>query len=195
MAITTTGAIFLAGTTSGNLDGNPNQGSTDAFVMKFAPPLPPDPPTAAQATPPTISIGGSSVLSAIPGSGGDTVEWFVGSCGGTPVPGGASPTVSPTATTTYYARTRNSATGLTSLTCTVVTVTVTMPETPGDLDRDGDVDLADFASFQYCFSGPNQALREPGCAVADSDADNDVDLADFAAFQTCFNGPNRPPGC
>ncbi len=67
--------------------------------------------------------------------------------------------------------------------------------TPADLDRDGDVDLSDFALFQLCFNGPNQA---PGnhCAVdSDFNDDNDVDLADFAVFQACFNGPNRVPAC
>jgi hypothetical protein len=64
-----------------------------------------------------------------------------------------------------------------------------------DLDADGDVDLGDFATFQTCFNGPNQAPARGGCAAADLDADGDVDLADFATFQTCFNGPNRAPAC
>ncbi len=66
---------------------------------------------------------------------------------------------------------------------------------PSDMDRDGDVDLTDFALFQGCFNGPNQA-PPVGCAVdADFDNDSDVDLSDFAVFQTCFNGPNRPAAC
>jgi hypothetical protein len=64
-----------------------------------------------------------------------------------------------------------------------------------DFDRDGDVDLTDFALFQLCFNGPN---LPPGhyCSVrADFDDDGDVDLTDFAVFQGCFNGPNRPLAC
>ncbi|HOW19720.1 MAG TPA: immunoglobulin domain-containing protein, partial [Phycisphaerae bacterium] len=62
-----------------------------------------------------------------------------------------------------------------------------------DFDEDGDVDLADFTTFQACFNGPNRPPK-PGCAGnADFDGDSDVDLTDFATFQACFNGPNRPP--
>jgi hypothetical protein len=64
-----------------------------------------------------------------------------------------------------------------------------------DLDRDGDVDLGDFAEFQACFNGPNRPAAQ-GCSVdSDFDDDADADLTDFATFQACFNGPNRPPQC
>jgi len=65
---------------------------------------------------------------------------------------------------------------------------------PGDFDRDGDVDLADFGLFQICFNGPNRPTST-GCGMADFDSDTDVDLGDFATFQTCFTAPNRRPGC
>jgi len=67
----------------------------------------------------------------------------------------------------------------------------------GDFDFDGDVDLADFGTFQSCFNGPNRPPKAASCGGADFDGDNDVDLADFGVFQGCFNGPNRPPkpGC
>jgi hypothetical protein len=67
----------------------------------------------------------------------------------------------------------------------------------GDFDFDGDVDLADFGTFQSCFNGPNRPPKAATCGAADFDGDNDVDLADFGVFQACFNGPNRPPkaGC
>ncbi len=64
-----------------------------------------------------------------------------------------------------------------------------------DFDKDGDVDLTDFASFQTCFNGPNRPSAAPNCLQADFDGDADVDLADFGAFQACFNGPNRAPAC
>jgi hypothetical protein len=83
-------------------------------------------PTSPLATPPTTCTSQPSVLSATVGSG-ETVDWFTGSCGGTPV---TSP-VSPTTTTTYYARARNTTTGCTSAACASVTVTVNpRPATP-----------------------------------------------------------------
>jgi hypothetical protein len=65
----------------------------------------------------------------------------------------------------------------------------------GDTDRDGDVDLADFLTFQGCFNGPNRSPANEGCGKLDFDRDTDVDLADFLTFQACFNGPNRPAAC
>ncbi len=59
---------------------------------------------------------------------------------------------------------------------------------PGDLDGDGDVDLADAAQFVTCLGGPGAGLSA-GCDDADADGDGDVDLADAAQFQNRFNGP------
>ena len=60
---------------------------------------------------------------------------------------------------------------------------------PGDLDGDGDVDLADFVLFADCLNGPGAAYPV-GCDAADlaSPADGDVDEADFAEFQAAFPG-------
>jgi len=60
----------------------------------------------------------------------------------------------------------------------------------GDLDRDDDVDLTDFAAFQQCFGG---AFNPPAAncvdpVFADSDGDGDVDAADFAAMSRNFTG-------
>jgi uncharacterized lipoprotein YddW (UPF0748 family) len=76
-------------------------------------------------------------------------------------------------------------------------LTVAAPFAKADLDRDGDVDLTDFALFQSCFNGPNRPSAAGCPANSDFDGDEDVDLTDFAIFQACFNGPNRPPaaGC
>jgi hypothetical protein len=152
-------------------------------------------PTAAQANPATICIGSSSQLFAIPGSGGDTVEWFADDCGSTPVPGGVSPTVSPSVTATYYARTKNSATSCTSSTCATATVTVNMP-TQVDFDHDCDVDQTDFDLFVACISGPNESPN-PGCENRDFDDDTDVDQSDFGIFQRCYSGEDIPgdPNC
>ena len=64
---------------------------------------------------------------------------------------------------------------------------------PGDIDKDSDVDLADFALLANCLTGPNETTRPPGCdavyfARADLEGDDgDVDVADFAAFQEAFD--------
>lgn len=182
------GVLFLGGTTTGSLDGNANLGLNDSFVMKFT--LVPDPPTVAAASPVRLCTGGSSQLSANPSGGGNTVEWFVGSCGGTAVPGGVSPTVSPGGTTTYYARTKDTAGGAVS-TCVTVTVTVGVC-VPPDLDGDVDVDAEDFKLFADCMSGP-AIPSAPGCDNGDFDDDGDVDQSDFGVFQCCYGGENRVP--
>ena len=63
----------------------------------------------------------------------------------------------------------------------------------GDLDFDGDVDLADFLSLTRCFSGarqrppaeccPSSGRRSRCIAPGDFDQDGDVDLADVIAIQ------------
>jgi hypothetical protein len=58
---------------------------------------------------------------------------------------------------------------------------------PGDFDADGDVDVADFATFASCFGGSGRAAT-PVCARCDLDTDADVDLADFAAFSQLYTG-------
>ncbi len=58
---------------------------------------------------------------------------------------------------------------------------------PGDLDRNGHVDLVDYSTFSSCFSGPGISA-DPGCECADMDADGDVDLVDFSSFSAAFNG-------
>jgi len=56
---------------------------------------------------------------------------------------------------------------------------------PGDLDHDGVVSIADFASFAACAPGPEVSMP-PDCGSADLDGDSDVDLGDFAIFQGCW---------
>ncbi len=64
---------------------------------------------------------------------------------------------------------------------------------PGDYD--GDVDLAGFSRFTFCFNGPNQPPAWPACDDVDLDADGDAELADFAMFQLCLGGSIRVPAC
>ncbi|HRX84671.1 MAG TPA: glycoside hydrolase family 30 beta sandwich domain-containing protein [Phycisphaerae bacterium] len=59
---------------------------------------------------------------------------------------------------------------------------------PGDLDGDGDVDVADAAIFANCMAGPQVFAAPGGCLATDFtncdfDGDGDVDLADFEVFQ------------
>lgn len=86
-------------------------------------------PTAPAASPTSVCLGSSSSISAVVGSGGDVVQWFTDSCGGTLVGTGSSLSVSPTSTTTYFARSLNSLSGCTSSTCASITVTVIAPPT------------------------------------------------------------------
>lgn len=62
---------------------------------------------------------------------------------------------------------------------------------PNDIDTDGDVDLVDFASFQFCFTGeqPEDPVL-PGCGHFDNDCDDDVDLHDYVRFyEGAITGP------
>jgi gliding motility-associated-like protein len=80
----------------------------------------PSNPTSATASAPTIFVGSSTQLSVTGDQG--TVQWYTGSCGGTLVGTGNPLTLSPTVTTTYYAR--NYANSIYSSGCASLTVTV-----------------------------------------------------------------------
>ncbi|MFH0983362.1 MAG: Ig-like domain-containing protein [Planctomycetota bacterium] len=58
----------------------------------------------------------------------------------------------------------------------------------GDADCDANVDLADFAAFQRCFTGAGGTATS-GCAMMRFDGDKDVDLADLALFDDVLLGP------
>jgi hypothetical protein len=58
----------------------------------------------------------------------------------------------------------------------------------GDFDGDGDVDLADAARFQACFTGDDGPF-EPGCEPGDANGDERIDLSDLAAFDRARTGP------
>jgi spore germination protein YaaH len=58
-----------------------------------------------------------------------------------------------------------------------------------DFDEDGDIDIDDFAAFQFCMQGPDTTYPDGHfCRDGDADGDNDVDLHDFALFQLGFTG-------
>ena len=66
------------------------------------------------------------------------------------------------------------------------------PAILADMDRDGDVDLDDFGSFQSCLTGPGAGPVESACAPLDYDADDDIDQSDYGYFQRCLSGANTP---
>ncbi|MDQ3192378.1 MAG: hypothetical protein M3Q58_12365, partial [Bacteroidota bacterium] len=79
--------------------------------------------TSANATPAILCNGNSTTLTLSGGSLGTAAnwEWYSGSCGGTPVGSGASVSISPTATTTYFVRAEGTCN---NTICQSITVTV-----------------------------------------------------------------------
>lgn len=71
------------------------------------------------------------------------------------------------------------------------------PRIPGDIDRDGDVDMSDFGQMQACLSGSAIPQEEPACEQAHMDNDRDVDQNDIHLFQLCLGGSDIPadPDC
>ncbi|MCP4251624.1 MAG: hypothetical protein GY778_31690 [bacterium] len=57
----------------------------------------------------------------------------------------------------------------------------------GDHDGGGTIDLADYAAFAPCLTGPDGGVP-PGCTVFDFIDDRDIDLADYAEFQAAYDG-------
>lgn len=88
-------------------------------------------PTAISATNTDICVGASTTLSATPGTNGDDIAWYSGSCGGTFVGNGLTISVSPSTTTTYYAKTRNSTCSSVSSACLSITINSnSIPDAP-----------------------------------------------------------------
>lgn len=59
----------------------------------------------------------------------------------------------------------------------------------GDFDCNRFVELADFASWDDCMTGPNNGPYLSGCEAFDFEFDEDVDLTDFAGYQGLFGIP------
>ncbi len=68
-------------------------------------------------------------------------------------------------------------------------IDVLLVDNRGDHDGDGDVDRADFAKVQLCFTGSDGAYINSLCAHADLDGDGDVDLFDVKMFHAVRTGP------
>jgi hypothetical protein len=70
---------------------------------------------------------------------------------------------------------------------------VVVPQTLGDMDEDGDVDVNDHGLFQACYSGSGIPAALPACQLALLDTDDDVDAADLTLFVGCMSGADMPP--
>ncbi len=66
-----------------------------------------------------------------------------------------------------------------------------------DIDRDGDVDMDDFARLQRCLTGPTTPQTEDACQSARLDNDADVDARDIDVLRGCMSGPGlaAAPDC
>ncbi|MCX5691750.1 MAG: M12 family metallo-peptidase, partial [Planctomycetota bacterium] len=91
------------------------------FTLVGSPP--PSTPTGVSASPNSI-CGSAPVTLAGTVPSGQEIDWYSGSCGGTFVGTGPSLVVTPVATTSYFARARNTTTGAVSTTCASATVTL-----------------------------------------------------------------------
>lgn len=60
----------------------------------------------------------------------------------------------------------------------------------GDSDHDSDVDLADIAGFQACFTGPSGGPLSGACALCDLDLDEDIDADDLVELVPLVTGPS-----
>jgi gliding motility-associated-like protein len=122
----------------------------------------PSDPSSATASATTIFIGSSTDLTATGAQG--SVKWYTGSCGGTTAGSGNPLTVSPTVTTTYYAR--NYANSVYSSGCASVTITVnkydqiiTFDPIPGKTYGDADFSPASASSgLAISYSSSNTAV-------------------------------------
>lgn len=119
---------------------------------------------------------GSILLNAAGGSG-TTLNWYAGSCGGSPIGSGAALSIpAPAVTTTYYARWEGSCG---NSACASTTVTVS---SPADFNGDGFVDGFDYDDFVACFEGGG---CPPGKS-ADFNNDGFVDGFDYDEYIAIF---------
>jgi hypothetical protein len=81
------------------------------------------------------------------------------------------------------------------------TTACSCPSLFADTDADLDVDQADFALLQRCFSPSGAGFPETRCVCFDRpevgfpEGDGDIDMDDVAAFEACASGPGIPSAC
>jgi len=140
--------------------------SSCASVTVTVYPLPAT-PTNGQVYPAWICPGESADISATVG-GGEALDWYAGSCGGTFVGTGNPLSVSPSATTTYYGIARNTSSGCESAACVSVQVLVDtgnpwFTDQPPHVTRNAD-------------AGTCSAIVSISAATASDDYDSGVDV-------------------
>ena len=142
--------------------------SYNEFVLQNANNLPPpEPQVVAAANPQTVNAGQSVHLSA-------TVSYFTGASAaswrwviGTQVQSGSGslpaidPVMNQTGDIAIHAEVTDT-NGLRGFSNTLTVHVLEVAHSPADFDRDGDVDMADFAHLQMCFTGAGFAVTRPG---------------------------------
>jgi uncharacterized repeat protein (TIGR01451 family) len=143
----TNSITVTVGTAGGTISVTPSNecgnGPARTLAVTVAPL--PGPPTSASSNPGEVCAGvvGNITLTASGGSG-TTLQWFAGSCGGTPIGTGSPLTIAaPLVTTTYYARWQNIC-GVSGCATTTVTV-LEQPEDPDEVTVDRNDFCADDA--------------------------------------------------
>jgi len=164
----------------------------------------PSTPTGITAAPAAICSGSSSTISVNNPGTGYTTDWFTVSCGGTPLEGGTgqnSVSVSPAATTTYYARTRNTSTGCVS-SCSTVTVTVNpLPSSPAGITASPDV-ICSGSSSTISVTDPGTGFTTDwftgscgGTALEGGTGQNSVSVSPTATTTYYARTRNTATGC
>jgi len=62
-------------------------------------------------------------------------------------------------------------------------------EPTADADRNGSINLRDYAAFENCFTGPAPTVCKNGCESFDFDHTDDIDLPDLPPFVNTVTGP------
>ena len=63
----------------------------------------------------------------------------------------------------------------------------------GDFDDDGDVDNDDYATFDSCYTGPDNGPIGVDCDAGDADLDDDIDCDDWERFTLAWTEPEPVP--
>ncbi len=166
-------------------------------------------PSSVTATSTTLCNGGSTTLTLNGGGGGtsEVINWYTGSCGGTLVGTGNGLVVSPTITTTYYARYEDGTPCNYNSACASVTITVnqlpiissssTQPTTCVSIDGAISLTITGAAGpYSYAWTGPGvnaTAQNQTGLTVGTYDVTVTVIATGCSASATInLSGPG---GC
>ncbi len=143
---------------SSGINGNQTNTSAGSSGAAYAFTLGLLPPANILASPATVAPGESAALFVSDPGPGLVIDWFTGSCGGTPIATGNPIILPQSATTVYFARARRLSDGETSGCLTVLLTVAPRPcssadiaNTDGDAPGDGFLDNGDFTAFFNLF--------------------------------------------